>query len=44
MDTIETIWKQLFELKEVCQKLAPKRKLMHNQMADKVLAMGNQIY
>ena len=37
-------WKILFELKEICRKLAAKRKLMHNQMANKVLAMGNEIY
>ena len=33
-------WKLLFELKEICRKLAAKRKLMHNQMANKVLAYG----
>ena len=37
-------WKNLFELKEICRKLAAKRKLMHNHMANKVLAMGNEIY
>ena len=37
-------WKRLFELREICRKLAAKRKLMHNHMANKVLAMGNEIY
>ena len=37
-------WKLLFELKEICRKLAVKCKLMHNQMANKVLALGNEIY
>ena len=37
-------WKLLFELKEICRKLAAKRKIMHNQMANQVLAMGNVIY
>ena len=37
-------WKLLFQLKEIHRKLAAKRKIMHNQMANQVLAMGNVIY
>ena len=34
----------MFELKEIYRKLAAKKKLMHNHIANKVLDMGNEIY
>ena len=37
-------WNLLFELKEICRKIAAKRKIMHNMLANQVLRMGNVIY
>ena len=34
----------MFELKEICRKIAVKRKIMHNMLANQILRMGNVIY
>ncbi|EKN65446.1 IS transposase [Neobacillus bataviensis LMG 21833] len=37
-------WKLLFELKEICRKLAAVRRIMHNKSANQILKMGNVVY
>ncbi|MDR4950472.1 hypothetical protein [Neobacillus cucumis] len=37
-------WKLLFNLKEICRKIAAVRKIMHNKLANTILKMGNKIF
>ncbi|MBM7652583.1 transposase [Neobacillus cucumis] len=37
-------WKLLFNLKEICYKIAAVRKIMHNKLANTILKMGNKVF
>ncbi|WP_145930271.1 transposase [Siminovitchia fortis] len=37
-------WKTLYELKEICRKIAAVRKMMHNKLANEILSEGNEVY